>query len=220
MKNILISGLMLLALNVPKADATIITFAFTGNVTLLGSGVIGGPANIGDLMSGYFSFDPTVPIAPPPSSFPGFDRHNGTFTDFSLNVGGYHASFFDTAFNFMGIANASATSGEHFDGQGNFSGANINGLFPDAFAFSLNNSIIDTFSSGALPLTPPPLSNFSSAYWFISFVETPGDSTGYSIFGNLTSLTLVNNVLAPATLPLLLVGFAGLGLARITRKAA
>jgi len=140
--------------------------------------------SIGDTISGYYTFDSETPNEHPGGS-------TGTYMDAIIDllftVGGY------TGVSNRGDISVLSNSGaigyiDAYFVKGDFSGPSVGVYAPVDFGIFLYDHDGDIFSSVALPLVPPDLSDCDDQIVSITFRE-PGGSWAF-VRGKVTSLVL------------------------------
>lgn len=206
-----ITILTLLSLGIGSAEATPITYTFTGAVTFVDPS-LSGQFNTSQSLTGSFTYESTTPGilcgAPCTEAF-GFRNYFDALTDFNMTVGTYTASAPIISGNLVQVANNFFP--DRFVLTARLSGTQLNGFSPLGF-ISLDDTSTMAFSNTQLT-DVGDLSNWMSfpnhtTTWYMAFSDH-GDPP--IISGFLTSITLVT-VPEPHSLMLMAVGLAALGL--------
>ena len=140
--------------------------------------------SIGDAISGYYTFDSETP-----DEYPG--GSTGSYTDavtdllFTVGDNAYTGVSNQGDISVLNNSGAIAYIDAYFV-RGDFSGPNVGVYAPVDFGISLYDHDGNMFSSIALPLVPPDLSDCEDQIVHISFRE-PGGSWAF-VRGEVTSL--------------------------------
>lgn len=207
--------LTLLCVAVSSANATPVTFSFTGTVTGVSANVAG-TFNTTQTLSGSYTFESTSADL---NATPSLGVYAVLVANsLSLSIGGYSAGQ-------VGPSNASDVvvvelppliSFDFYSGQwnGNVSGAPVGSLTPRSFSFNLIDSTATVFATEALPGGPPSLAAFNSGTWFLGFASSTNLFAG-GVQGTITSLEVVPT---PEPITMLLGGTGLSTLAYAARK--
>jgi len=195
-----------------------VTFNFSGTVPTLPNvpGLSGG-----ELISGSFTFESTAADTDPDIS--SFGRY--WLSDLNVTVGSYTTNTF-----YSGVVVAmdnyvypGKDPVDSYSISANVTSDNIpisNGIaFFYGLDIQLRDSSANAFSSDALPLTPPDLSEFEDPRLLISFAsEVNGINYSATRIWALESLTSAETVPVPEPSTIFLFGFGLIGLAGVKRK--
>jgi len=189
-----------------------VTYNFTGRIDT----VINGPVSpdysseIGQSISGTFSYDPS---APPTGigSFGGRTFGNALLSA-TLNIGGLGNFVGQPPLTYINVLNNDPIFHDDFYLLANGTGTEVNSFKAVQFFFDLVDTTQTLFSTDTtLPLAPA-LSDFDSRrFYILSFFFD-------KLQGDITSLTLVTTTPLPAALPLFASGFGVLGLLGYLRR--
>src|SRR5688572_17946722 len=157
---VLLIGFLLIGTG--KTQAGPITFAFVGTVTNVQPG-LSGAFNLGDIMSGSYTFESTTPDTFSSSSFGAYEE---AIVALSFSLSGYQGSFGGTPDNRIVLDTRSG----QYAAFVSFAGPSINGFAPHDFALFLSDRGLTALTSDALLLTPPELSEFELRDLSLSFV--------------------------------------------------
>ncbi len=194
-------------LPVNTADAALVTYEFSGNISEVPGALFtpGGQGangfNAGLKLSGTYTFD-SAATGLLPSGLQA-QVYNGSVTNLNLSIGNYAAVLQGGGTNLttMSSGNPSLYS-VNLGAAGNL----VKGFAPSLFSLNLADETGTAFSSVALPGNPAPsLNSFNVNRWTLVF------SNGASLVGSLDSLKAVP---LPATALLFgagLIGLVGLG---------
>lgn len=137
--------------------------------------------SIGDTISGYYTFDSETP-----DEHPGSGTYTDAITDLLFAVGVYYTG--ESRRGDILVLNNSGAIGyiDAYFAKGDFSGPSVGVYAPVDFGIYLYDHDGDIFSSVALPLVPPDLSDCEDQIVVISFRE-PGGNWAF-VRGEVTSL--------------------------------
>jgi hypothetical protein len=184
------------------SEASLVKFSFGGSVSEVG-GVLFPTLGSGS-MSGDITFDSgTAPIAP------GTGIYLNSITELTVRVNNVQVASYAAGANGMFVLNNPALAGaDNLTALSTVNGAQIGGVLPVNFQFSLNDPSGNVFNSQEIPAVPPSLSSFASNQWRLNF-----GGTGNYVVGSLANLTLTA-VPLPAAVVLFgigLISLVGLG---------
>jgi hypothetical protein len=186
-------------------DTHAITFNFTGTISSVPEPLGGGPFSVGQTVSGSYTFNPVAN-----------DQDPSSVTGVYENVIGFDVSIPDASYSgsaFVGSKPGQITILNNQDGvrdryvasmsapDQNMSGPSVAGADLTRLAIVLRDQTTLAFSSDALPLSPPSLSDF--AFGTEAFVGFEGNFGTVEMSVSLTSLTASGTgtmTLTPATL--------------------
>ena len=204
---ILSASSVLSLLHVSKADAALVTYQFSGNISEVSGSLFtpGGEGangfNAGLKLSGTYTFD-SATAGMLPSGL-GAQVYNASVTEMNLSIGNYSAPLQGGGTNLTTMTSGSTSLySVNLGTAGNL----VKGLAPSLFSLNLADESGTAFSSVALPGNPAPnLNSFNVNRWTLVF------SNGAQLVGSLDSLKAVP---LPATALLFgagLIGLVGLG---------
>lgn len=172
-------------------QAALITFNFEGNVNAV-TGVIDSDFHVGDTFHGSYSFNSFTPDRDPSTAAGSYRLANA-----SLMLGGKTYVMGGGLAGSIGIVmNDAVYNTQSYNVVSLLTGASVNGVPPEGFTLTVAGK--NLFTSDALPLTPPSLSNLSgNVMRFVMDGFVVGRDG--SVTGELTSLT--SGTLAPVPLP-------------------
>ena len=200
------TGTSLSLFSATKADAALVTYQFSGNISevpgsVFTSGLAGGVGangfNAGLKLSGTYTVD-TATAGLLPSGLP-TQLYNGSVTNLNFTVGNYAGTLKSGGTNFTTINNGSP---DLYSVNLGVNGNLVKGQTPSLFSINLVDETGTAFSSVSLPgSTPPALSSFNVNRWSLVF------GNGAALVGSLDSLKAVP---LPATVILFGAGLIGL----------
>lgn len=210
---ILGAGSVLPMLSVGKAEAALVTYQFSGNISEVpgsvftpnGQGANG--FNTGLKLSGTYTFDSgTTGLLP--SGLP-IQIFNGSVKNLDLSIGNYAATLQGGGSNITTISSGNPSL---YSVNLGVAGNLVKGFAPSLFSLNLADETGTAFSSVTLPgKTAPNLGSFNVNRWTLVF------SNGATLVGSLDSLKAVP---LPATALLFGAGLIGLvGLGARSRRA-
>ena len=204
------TGTGLALLETPQANAALVTYQFSGNISevpgsLFTSGLAGGVGangfNAGLKLSGNYTVD-TATAGMLPSGLP-IQMYNGSVTNLNFTVGNYAGTLKSGGTNLTTINNGTPNL---YSVNLGVNGNLVKGQTPSLFSINLVDETGTAFSSVSLPgSTPPALSSFNVNRWSLVF------GNNAALVGSLDSLKAVP---LPATVILFgagLIGLVGLG---------
>ena len=202
----------ILASAATSANASLITFNFTGTVTLVES-PLGGTFSLGQTLSGSYTFDSS--IAATGASTSNFAVFNA-LTSFNFSIGGYSASS-SGAPEIQVDNDPGAPNHDRYaivsQASNGLTGPDVSSLALNTFGFRLDDSTDSVFSNALILPTALNFSDFTSSSFFVFFTNSAG---ALSIVSG--TLTDVSAAPLPATLPLFASGLGALGLLGWRRK--
>ena len=171
---------------VTPASAALITFAFEGKVTQIGSSVIDTTKyDVGSLLKGSYAFDPFTPNV---SGFPGFGVYDNAISNLHFTLGTYNSPVSTITPNVI-LVRDNFPNNDGYNVVSPFAGAPVNSNNPFRFSLQVNNPL-NGLSNASLPTTPPGLgiTEIDDNRFRVFF----GDGTAsYQVKGDITSLTAV-----------------------------
>jgi hypothetical protein len=198
-----ISTALMLSLSASGASASIITYNFAGTLTSSF-----GTLNSGDPFSGSYTIDSSVaPRGSSTSSFSFFDD----LLSATLTVGSFSATIGPgSGLPELQQDNVAGADRYGLVGRNPVGSSQIGGLDISSIGFRLDDTTGTAISDAIILLTNPTLSSFTSNTFLLFFSGPTGQFE--VVTGTLSSLSTAPE---PATLALLCLGLAGLGLARL-----
>jgi len=172
----------------PIAISNPITFKFTGTVSSIDS-QLSGAAQVGDSITGSYTFDPATPDLAP--SDPTFGNYVNSTANYWVKAGSFLSTGTGVNFNIFHNLVLQTYLRDQYRAALGGSGPSVNGYAYNGFTLDLLTQAAappNVITSDALPTTPPSISAFAMNQLRFYFVD---QSNGvYYIIGNLTSLTM------------------------------
>jgi hypothetical protein len=189
-----------------------IKIGFAGLVDSVGDdyNLLQGAVHSGDSISGFYIYDSNTPDSEPTNVNFGFYQHSASPYGMTITIAGLTFQTDPANVDFaIAISDNYNSSADFYTVTSNNNLSLDNGLSIDALWWQLDDHYGTVFSSDALPLTPPDLSQWQGnalqvnggSYPFPS----PGEKTLFDITCHVTDVWLV-----PEPSTLLLFGFGGL----------
>jgi hypothetical protein len=196
-----------------KAHAALITFEFEGIVNSVDP-ELAGTYNTTQTLSGTYTFDSDA------ADIDGGTNGAYDITSLTFSLGG---NTYTSTAGLINVADDNPTDRYGLNAV-SFSGPSVGAFAPERFGFILQSTSTSVFTSDALPLTPPDLTNFDVLnQWSFRYIKT-GDTQFAGVRGlgtaGLTKLAKISDGPAPVPEPstLLLLGSGLVGLAGYGRR--
>jgi len=158
-----ILAVVLLCLAVTSSHANTQTFFYTGAVTDVPT-QLSGSFNVGDPISGSYSFDTTVA----PSVAGDGSKTYHSVSDFNIDVGGFQATMSSVSLGDISVVNDIGGE-DRYSVVGLSAGTTTSGFSPQLHALQLTDSGGSAFSGDALPVLPFNPSVFDSPLITLDF---------------------------------------------------
>jgi hypothetical protein len=191
-----------LSLPVSAAQAALVTYSFSGNVSNISGALLSPSMNLTSPVSGSFQFD---------NATSGSGGVYPAVTGFTVTIGGYTSSFVPGA-NAVTISQNIGLGGGLFGDRWSLvsagTGLQVNGFSPSSFDLRLDREGGGLFTNTNLQ-NPPSLSDLTATRWRLVFEDTDGNLV--NVRGALSSLTAVPLPAAVLLFGAGLISLVGLG---------
>jgi len=188
---------------VSTANAEPVTISLSATVNYVDdpAGALESKINVGSIITGYYTYESTTPDSRPSEPSIAEYWHNASPSGISLTVGGFNFRTNPDNVNFLVSITNNYSDQDNYLLRSYNNSPLSNGTLVGHISWQLDDLTATVFSSDALPVTAPILSQ-----WQFNHLRMDGDAIGGGTYLVDAAVTSVQLVPEPGTLLLLTLG--------------